>query len=177
MNKRTNIGLAVIAYVTLACAIVACKVESGHLTPADQTELEARQKDQADAKASGDIEKQRAADEALAAFEAKVLKERAGPMVALAAAINPALAPYADLLYAFVPLLGSRGRKNAASVVNNLNPFTKDDEGKRIDAIEAIKDLGRYTGILHTSEETKAVANGTLIAVSPTTLQNAQVIK
>lgn len=96
------------------------------------------------------------ASKRFADFEARVLHERAGPIVAMASSIHPALAWTLPALQAFVPLLGSRGRKHAAIVLDSLNPLSPTggtSQEKGINLSRALASLWAYFGPGHSSPE------------------------
>ena len=149
--------LGLIAVVALAFA-VGCAVDRTNVTPVQASQLEVLETAHAEAIESGDpiaIEK---ADTDLKAFEARVLRENAGLVVAGLSSIHPLVGALSPLIMGFAPLLGKRGRKHAKNAAKNLSTAK---------VVAAVVDVGRYLGIAHSSPDTAAVASGEKVAVTP----------
>lgn len=144
--------------IILCLCLASCAVTPETVTPDQAATLEQLQSEQAAATASGDQVAIADAAAKLDAFEDQVMRERAGPVVAGLAAVNPWLAAFSPLLLGFAPLLGKRGRQHAKNGLKALNPFDKDTPGK-IKVGQALVDLGKYAGILHSSPASEAAAN------------------
>ena len=164
---KKHVHKYVLAAITVAClafAAQSCAVDSEHVTPAEAAELQVLDQQKEQAALEKDPAKMKAADAALAEFEAKVLRDRAGPIVAGIAAFAPPLAPFSPLLLGLLPLLGSRGRKLAGKTLSALNPFTKagpDSNTKGIALGTAATSLWAYLGGAHATPEGKAAFEGT----------------
>lgn len=120
---------ALVAVIMLAfCASISlgCVVDETNVSPDQARELAAldarkaaAEKKAAEARALGDelaakaaAEEQRAVETALLEFEARVIRERMGPVLGAVASIHPALVPFTPFVNALLPLLGRRGWQN-----------------------------------------------------------------
>lgn len=118
------------------------------------------------------------AKKAVDAYETEAYRSTFGPVWTVLTAvpiIGPTLGQLGPLVLGFIPLLSRRGRKhygsviaNTAAAVTNLLPGATSSDGTRGmspalavgNATEAVKDIGRAFGLLHSSEATKLVAEG-----------------
>lgn len=165
--------LLVVALLGFALGGSSCKpITPESLTPPQRTEAEAIAARDAEAKAAqsaATTADEKAAADALAAkveqekadFEAKVLQERAGPIIGAVSAIDPRLGWVAGLM-PLVPLLGKRGRKNFWNAIQNVNPWGNLAPGEppHVAPIEAAKDLLRMWGVLHSTPEGENALHG-----------------
>lgn len=159
-------------YLFAVCAIVlsiaACSITPESLTPTQRTEAEdikSRNEAAKDAAVQAPTPAAKAEAEKLvtmtekemADFEARVMRDRAGPIVSGLSAVHPALGWLPGLL-PLAPLLGKRGRKHFWGAIQNVNPWAGPEEGaeKGIAPVAAVQDLLRMWGILHSNDASKA---------------------
>lgn len=120
---------ALVAVIMLAfCASISlgCVVDESNVSPDQARELAdldarkaAAEKKAAEARALGDelaakaaAEEQRAVEAALLEFEARVIRERMGPILGAVAWVHPGLVPFTPFVNALLPLFGKRGWQN-----------------------------------------------------------------
>lgn len=170
-------ALLVVALLGFAFNASGCKpITPESLTPAQRekaNEIAARDAAAKHAQESAKTPDEKAAADAAAAateqekadFEARVLQERAGPIIGAVSAIDPRLGWVAGL-FPLVPLLGKRGRKNFWNAIQNVNPWGNLAPGEppHVAPIEAGKDLLRMWGVLHSTPQGEAALHGTPIA-------------
>lgn len=147
-HKSTTVLVFALA---LALFAYACAVDRSNVTPEQAVTLDQIEQEQAAAEASGDEVAIAAAEAKMDAFEARVLRERGGPIVGTVAALSPALAPWAPFATLLLPLFGRRGRKLGASAVKNLVKA-------RLPSFAV--DLAKMIGAVHSTPETADVVNG-----------------
>lgn len=124
-------------------------------TPTQVEEFALLKKNLSNAEATGDAAEIAAAEKALTEFETRLLRERAGPVIAtLSTVAGPTVTSLSPFLLGLVPLLGRRGRKHFGSAVKELNPF----QGS-IAPVAAGMDLMRMLGVLHSKEEPPTEVN------------------
>jgi len=92
-------------------------------------------------------------EESLASIEASSLRGQYGPIVTGLGAVHPYLGMASPLLLGLVPLLGRRGRKLFGDILGHLNPFGREDDGRRRPApIQAFLSLLKMLGMLHSGD-------------------------
>lgn len=155
-REYKSTAVLVFALATTLFLYAACAVDRTNVTPTQGEELVVIEGEMADARASGDPVAIAAAEAKMDEFEARVLRERGGPIVGSVAAIAPALAPWSPLAMLLLPLLGKRGRKHGAAATKALVKG-------RLPTFLA--DVAKMSGAAHSSEDTKAVAEGNKVAV------------
>jgi hypothetical protein len=155
-----------VAAVGLAAMLVAaCSLTKEELQPEQAATYGALLQAEADAALTPGLEDDEIAAANLAAFEKKILQERAGTVVAFLSGINPMFAAASPLVGLLVPLLGKRGRKHAKKAVANINPWSELG-GKSINVGEAVASLGKMWGIKH-SDEKERVEDGVAPPAAP----------
>jgi hypothetical protein len=154
--KKPHVLILVALVVSLfVFASAGGAVTPENTTPEQATELSALEQAEADAEASGDTAALAKARADLQAFEERVLRERAGPIVGALSAVHPLAAALSPLALALVPLFGKRGRAMAKKGVSALNPFTPVEDGKvrGIALGEAASAAWAYLGGGHSTPE------------------------
>lgn len=162
---------SIISALIIAC-LPSCKLDPATMTPAQRAEAESLKAEHEKAKqdaagavtpeAKDEAEKKVAMTEKeMADFEAKVIMERAGPLVAGLSAIHPSLGWLSSLM-PLAPLIGSRGRRHFWNAVKDVNPWAGKEQGAEpgIAPIAAVQDLLRMWGVLHSNEASKTAFEG-----------------
>lgn len=145
--RHKDLFVSCVIALCIVGVVIACTVDRSNVTPTQAAELTVLKQQKATAEQSKDPVAMARADADLAAFEDRVLRERAGPIAGTLAAINPALGWLSPLILGFAPLLGKRGRQNAKAGLKSAS------KGQIVEAALAIP---RTLGIMHTPESVKA---------------------
>lgn len=160
MNRTYKSTTFLVLVLSFCLFAYACTVDHTNTTPEQSQKLAQLEAAQAAASTPEDKAK---AEADLQAFESEVFSEKAGPVIGAINAISPELVPWSFLATALLPMLGKRGRSKAKDGLKST--WTAVSTASPQAAGQAVMDALGYLGVAHSSPDSKAVAEGTAVAV------------
>ena len=148
--------------VVLLCAVLAPLLHSceAPATPTEAQELVRLEAERDDAVARGDAGTATEKEAAIHEIEARIIRRRAGPIVAGIAAAVPGAAWASPFLMGLAPLFFKRGRKHYWNAVRNATPGMKGENGTRVPSpINAVLSIAKGLGWKHSSAASERCAD------------------